>query len=137
VPKPGKATFTAKCARCHTLFGEGGKVGPDLTSYQRGDLETMLLSVVRPSAEVREGFETYTAATRDGLVLAGFLVEQDLRLVTLRGPDGKDVTLDRERLLELAPSKESLMPEGLLDGLTDQEVRDLFAYLRSTQPLID
>jgi putative heme-binding domain-containing protein len=89
VPKPGKATFTAKCARCHTLFGEGGKVGPDLTSYQRGDLETMLLSVVRPSAEVREGFETYTAATRDGLVLAGFLVEQDVRLVTLRGPDGR------------------------------------------------
>ena len=58
VPKPGKQIFDQQCARCHTLFGKGGKVGPDLTTYRRDDLETMLLNIVNPSAEIREGYAT-------------------------------------------------------------------------------
>ena len=56
VPKPGKQIFDQQCPRCHTLFGKGGKVGPDLTTYRRDDLETMLLNIVNPSAEIREGY---------------------------------------------------------------------------------
>jgi putative heme-binding domain-containing protein len=137
VPKQGKPLFLNHCGKCHTLFGEGGKVGPDLTPYKRDDLETMLLHVVNPSAEIREGFLNYVAITRTGRTVSGFLVEQDPTIVVLRGADGKDVTLARSEIDEMEASKLSLMPEGLLKEFTEQQVRDLFAYLRSTQPLID
>jgi putative heme-binding domain-containing protein len=137
VPKPGKRLFDQACARCHTLFSNGGKVGPDLTTYRRDDLDTMLLNIVNPSAEIREGFSTSIVATTDGRVLTGVVVEQDRNVVVLRVDDGRELTIAREDIDAIKASPKSLMPEGLLKGLGDQEVRDLFAYLRSTQPLID
>ena len=70
-PKPGKKIFEQKCARCHMLFGQGGKVGPDLTTYRRDDLETMVQNIVNPSAEIREGFVGSVVAMTDGRVLTG------------------------------------------------------------------
>ena len=98
VPKPGKQIFDQQCARCHTLFGKGGKVGPDLTTYRRDDLETMLLNIVNPSAEIREGYSTHIVAMTDGRVLSGVVVEQDKNVVVLRGGDGKDVALARAEI---------------------------------------
>ena len=70
-------------------------------------------------------------------MLSGIVVEQDKNVVVLRGGDGKELTLARDEIDAIKPSPTSIMPEGLLKGLSDQQVRDLFAYLRSTQPLID
>ncbi len=137
VPKPGKAIFDRHCVRCHTLFGKGGKVAPDLTTYRRDDLDSMLLNIVNPSAEIREGYSTSIIATIEGRVLSGIVVEQDKNVVVLRGDDGKETAIAREEIEAMKTSPRSIMPEGLLKGLGDQEVRDLFAYLRSTQPLID
>ncbi len=137
IPKPGKKIFEQQCARCHSLFGRGGKLGPDLTTYRRDDLDTMLLNIVNPSAEVREGFVGSVVAITDGRILSGVIIEQDKNVVVLREADGHDATLDRTSIDAMSPSKKSLMPEGLLDTLTPQQVRDLFAYLRSTQPLVD
>jgi putative heme-binding domain-containing protein len=136
-PYPGKKLFKETCAKCHQLFGQGGQVGPDLTTFKRDDLSNVLLHVVNPSAEIREGYETLLATTKDGRVLTGLLVDKDNRVVVLRGADGQTVTLRQEQIEEMQPQRKSLMPEGLLDPLTDQQVRDLFAYLRSTQPLND
>lgn len=136
-PYSGKKLFTANCAKCHTLFGLGGQIGPDLTSYKRDDVGNMLVNIVNPSAEVREGFETYQAATDDGRIVSGFLVDRDNQVVVLRGADGQTVTLAQDEIEELLPQRKSLMPEGVLAKLSEQDVRDLFAYLRSTQPLND
>ena len=95
VPKPGKQLFDQQCVRCHTLFGKGGKVGPDLTTYRRDDLETMLLNIVNPSAVIREGYATLVASLVDGRVLSGVVVEQDKNVVVLRCNDGKDVAVAR------------------------------------------
>src|SRR5205823_162691 len=95
VPKPGKAIFDRQCSRCHTLFGKGGKVGPDLTTYRRDDLETMLLNIVNPSAEIREGYPTSIIATADGRILNGVVVEQDNNVVILRVDDGKELAIAR------------------------------------------
>ncbi|HVY69481.1 MAG TPA: c-type cytochrome, partial [Verrucomicrobiae bacterium] len=135
-PYEGQKIFNGTCAACHKLFGQGGQIGPDLTTYKRDDLDTMLLSIINPSAEIREGFENYTVSTKDGRVLSGFLADKDNRVVVLRGIDGENVTIAQDQVREMKSAGVSLMPEGLLDTMDDQQVRHLFAYLRSTQPLV-
>lgn len=134
-PYKGKVLFKGSCGKCHLLYGEGGRIGPDLTSYKRDDTLRILLNVVNPSAEVREGFETVSVITDDGRVLNGFLADQDNRVVVIRGADGQSVTVSRDEIDEMVPQKKSLMPEGLLSKMSDQEIRDLFAYLRGSQPI--
>ena len=135
-PLPGQRLFMNQCARstCHTIFSQGGKVGPDLTSFRRDDLDAMLLSVVNPNAEIREGYGAILVSTVDGRVLTGILVEQDPQIVVLRGSDGREVSLRRDEIDVMKPSPTSLMPEGLFSGKPEKEIRDLFAYLRSSQP---
>jgi len=134
-PYNGRRLFLANCGKCHALFEEGGRLGPELTSYQRSDLNNLLLNVINPSAQIREGFENHIALTKDGRALNGFIADQDARVVVLRGTDGQTTSLAREEIDELAASPQSLMPENLLKDYTDQQIRDLFSYLRATQPL--
>jgi len=134
-PYAGEAIYMGRCAACHTLFHKGGQVGPNLTTYQRNDLGTMLISIVEPNAEIREGFENFVVTTKDGRTLTGFLADKDEHVVILRGFDGQDITLQREQIKELTAAGRSLMPDGLLEGLTDTELRDFFAYLRIPQPI--
>jgi putative membrane-bound dehydrogenase-like protein len=134
-PKVGKQLFMQNCGRCHLLWDEGGRVGPDLTPFARDNLERMLISIVNPSLEIREGFENYAAVATDGRVLNGFLVQKDSQVVILRGVDGQNVILRQNETEELTVLPQSVMPEGTLKTLADQQLRDLFAYLRSTQPV--
>jgi putative membrane-bound dehydrogenase-like protein len=134
-PYEGKKLFMASCGKCHLLFAQGGKIGPDLTTYKRDDLRGMLLNVMNPSAEIREGFENYIVLTTDGRALTGFIADQDTNVVVLRGADGQNVTVGRDEIDEMTATRQSVMPEGLLKDLGDQQIRDLFAYLRATQPL--
>jgi putative heme-binding domain-containing protein len=136
-PYVGKKLFTARCATCHVLHATGGSVGPDLTPFKRDDAAHLLLHIVNPSAEIREGYENHVVVTADGRTLTGILMEKDAGVVVLRTADGQRVVLPKDEVEELRVSGVSLMPEGLLHGLTDQEVRDLFAYLRSSQPLFE
>ena len=134
-PHRGKRLFDSSCAKCHLMFGEGGRIGPDLTTFRRDDLLNMLINVVNPSAEIREGFEQVMVVTHDGRAVSGLRFDQDQKVLVLRNVDGQNITVARSDIEETIPQPKSLMPEGLLNGLKDQEVRDLFAYLRSSQPL--
>ena len=73
--------------------------------------------------------------TKDGRSLTGFQVDRDNQVTVLRGLDGQDVTLPITDIESMKPNSRSLMPEGLLDGLSDQQLRDFFAYLRISQPI--
>ena len=134
-PYAGKKLFTTSCAACHKLFEQGGQIGPDLSTYQRDDIDNMLLHIVNPSAEIREGYENFLLTTKYGRTVVGFLVEQDNQTVVLRGLDGQDISLERKDIKTMNAQGVSLMPAGLLSGYTDDQIRDLIAYLRSTQPL--
>jgi putative membrane-bound dehydrogenase-like protein len=134
-PYSGEAIYTARCAACHKLFFKGGNVGPDLTTYQRDDLGTMLLSIINPSVEVREGYQYYSVETTDGRSLSGFFVDRDNQVTVLRSLGGENITLRAAEIKDLQPMGQSLMPPGLLEGLTDQQLRDFFAYLRISQPI--
>ncbi|MGC6458123.1 MAG: PVC-type heme-binding CxxCH protein [Akkermansiaceae bacterium] len=134
VPKKGAGHFKARCAGCHRMFNQGGLIGPDLTSYQRNDRDALLLAIIAPSAEIREGYEHTVARMKSGEVHSGFREEADPERLVIRQPSGQTRVLPRQEIEQLNISRSSMMPPGLLDGLNDKELRDLFAYLRSTTP---
>ncbi len=134
-PYKGKHLFDQNCGKCHFLFNSGGRIGPDLTAYKRDDLRGMLMNVVNPSLEIREGFENFLVVTSDGRTLNGFVTEQDNRLVVLKQADGQTVLIPRTDIEEMNAIPRSIMPEAILKDYNEQQLRDLFAYLRSTQPL--
>jgi len=136
-PYKGKKLYREMCGRCHQLFDDGGKVGPDLTGYQRDQLETLLRNIVGPSLEIREGYQMVRVLTSDSLVLTGFIESEQADQIVLRNTDGQSVTLQRSEIEQLEPQVLSLMPEGLLEKLDETQLRDLMAYLRSSQPLND
>ena len=134
-PYAGEAAYSRRCGSCHKLFHKGGDNGPDLTPYQRGDLGTLLIGIVDPDAEIREGYEYVTLVTKEGRTLSGFLTDQDPQVVVLRGMAGEDIRVERRQVESIEPMGRSLMPARLLEGLSDQELRDFFAYLRISQPI--
>ena len=134
-PYRGRDLFMQRCAACHKLFHKGGRIGPNLTHYQRDDLDTLLPGILDPSREIREGFEHMQVRTRDGRLLSGFLADRTDKLLILRGIDGGDAVVEQSQVESAKVSPSSLMPEGLLIGLSDQQLRDFFAYLRIAQPI--
>jgi putative membrane-bound dehydrogenase-like protein len=134
-PYNGKVLFMEHCGKCHVLFNQGGKIGPDLTAFRRDDLPNMLANIINPSLQIREGFENYLIVTLDGRALNGFLTDQDNQTVTVRGADGQSTTIAREDIDEMQAIPRSIMPEGILNQFNEQQMRDLFAYLRATQPV--
>lgn len=135
-PYAGKKLYLARCAICHKLFADGGAIGPDLTSYQRRDTTHMLLNIINPNAEIREGYENYVVTMKDSRVVTGFKADADKTVIVIRGSDGQSVTLKRSDISKMNAVGVSMMPPGLLSGLTDQQLRDFFAYFRTTQPLV-
>ncbi len=130
-PTRGKPLAAKHCLSCHQLFGEGQKVGPDLTAADRKNLDVLLLNVVDPSAVIREGYQQYVVTTADGRVYSGLLAEDMPDRVTVLDARGMRTPLARKEVGSVTRADSSLMPEGILDALSDQELRDLFAYLRS------
>jgi len=125
----GHAIFKATCAVCHTLGKEGGKIGPDLSGYERDNLDFMLPAIVDPSLAIREEFTAFTVVTKDGQTLMGFLDAQTPQSITVRDLNGQKLVLSRADVKSLTASPVSLMPEGLLDEMSAQQIADLFAYL--------
>lgn len=125
----GQALFAQRCAACHKLWGEGGSVGPELTGYERGNPDFWLTALLDPNLEIREGYGAYTLTLKGGETLMGLLVKQDANGVTLRDLAGQTHTARTEKIAALTALPVSLMPEGLLSGLEDGALRDLFAWL--------
>ena len=130
----GHALFTKHCATCHTLFEEGGKTGPNLTGYERDNIDFMLLSVVDPSAAIREEFTQFQIVTTSGLVLTGLIDTQDERTVSIRGANNQSTLLNRDEVEVLKAMDTSIMPDGLVDKINDVELADLFAYVMTRTP---
>ena len=124
----GRLVFKQTCAACHRLFDEGGDIGPELTGSQRGNLDYVLENVLDPSAVFAKDYRVTVVETKDGRVLTGIIRQENDRVLILQTQNEK-VTVPKKEIQSRARSPVSMMPEGLLDKLTNAEVRDLTAYL--------
>jgi putative heme-binding domain-containing protein len=129
-PSRGRALFAKTCAQCHTLYGTGGAVGPDLTGSQRANLDYVLSNVVDPSALIGREYQVTLIRTKDKRVVSGIATEtgNGYKVDSETGT----VVVPKEEVDKLKKSDLSMMPEGLLNGLSETEIADLIAYLRTT-----
>ena len=135
-PAKGKALFAKNCAACHQLFGEGGKIGPDLTTADRKNRGYLLAQVVDPSGFVRPEYVSYKVDTLDGRTLTGLAKEVGGAVTLTNVIDNKEqiTVIPKADIDDMRPSPVSLMPEKLFDGISNDDVRDLMAYLMADPP---
>jgi putative heme-binding domain-containing protein len=124
----GRAVFARTCQQCHTLFDAGGKVGPDLTGSNRADLDYILENILDPNAVIPNDYRASTVEMKDGRSITGIVKQQDDKSVTVV-TQNEALVLPRSEIESMQQSELSMMPEGLLAPLADQEVRDLLYYL--------
>ena len=132
----GKQVFAgAQCYKCHRMGVRGGILGPDLTSAGgKYGVHDLLVSILEPSKEISDQYGSTQFMTDDGRLVVGRVINmsgQDLRIMTDMLDPSKLTTVKRDEIEQTKPSESSMMPEGLLDTYTAEEVRDLIAYLRA------
>lgn len=126
----GRASFEQRCASCHTLFDRGGKLGPDLTGSGRKDLEYLLINILDPNAAIPADWRLTIVTLTDGRTLSGSITAEHDNAVILQTAEGT-MTLERPIIRSIDRLNTSLMPAGLVDDMTPEQVRDLFAFLMS------
>jgi putative heme-binding domain-containing protein len=120
------------CVRCHRLEGVGGSIGPDLTRlWDTHSVEKILESILEPSKEIKEGYQTYRAETTKGKVVTGLKISQTREAVVLRDANGADVRIPAKELESLTATKTSLMPDDVVKHLSLDQLIDLVAFLKS------
>jgi putative heme-binding domain-containing protein len=125
----GRSIFRQRCTSCHHLGGEGFAVGPDLSVAKVKGKETLLISILQPSLEITPGYATVVVETRHGENLVGIIADENQATITLRQPRGVEFVWPRSNIQSIHPQPWSLMPEGLQQGLTAQNMADLLEYL--------
>ncbi|MBT6768409.1 MAG: c-type cytochrome [Opitutales bacterium] len=126
----GNEIFDRSCVACHRLYGKGGSVGPDLSGADRQNLYYLIENLVDPSAVLPRDFRMTLVSLKDGRVLAGTISAQSPHSITLVGLEGEHVIANND-ILKKEQVEQSIMPEGLLQNLTENEVRDLVGFLQS------
>ncbi|HVJ68226.1 MAG TPA: family 16 glycoside hydrolase, partial [Caulifigura sp.] len=125
----GRAIFAKTCQQCHTLFGTGGKVGPDLTGSNRANTEYLLSNIVDPSAVMAKEYRPTIFALSDGRVITGILKDEAGAIYTVQTAN-ELVTFPKDDVEARKDSDQSMMPDDQLKNFTDAEVRALAAYLQ-------
>ena len=131
-PKRGRAVFKRTCISCHKMYDEGGLIGPELTGANRTDLNYILGNVLTPSDVIQDDYRMVLVLTNEGRLYSGILAGENERSLSLRvaGQD-EAVIIPKSAIASREVAKVSMMPEGILRNLTDAEVLDLVAYLRT------
>jgi putative membrane-bound dehydrogenase-like protein len=126
----GRTVFARACAACHKVGGLGTPVGPDIADTLGKSREQLLHDILNPNAAIDADYLVYRAATRDGRVLTGLLVGESAEAIRLREAEGREQTVCRSELEELASTGRSLMPEGVETDVSPDEMADLLTFLK-------
>lgn len=133
--RKGHDTYLQRCSTCHRLAGEGFSLGPDLESVRANGKETLLGNLLDPNREVMPKYVDYFVETKDGESYSGLVVSENESTLTLRQPNGQETQLARANLQSVRSLGQSMMPEGLEEGLTPQDLADLMQYILTAEPL--
>ena len=131
----GKSVFGRTCGPCHKMYGEGGIIGPDLTGSNRANLDYLLFNILNPSGEIQNDYKMVVVTTRDGRTYTGNVASENERQVRMRVVGQDAVVLNKSDIQSREVTAVSMMPTGLLETLTDKEVVDMIAYLRTMEPV--
>jgi putative membrane-bound dehydrogenase-like protein len=127
----GKAVFDTNCARCHMPRLQGGRVGPDLSGVNNKTKDELLTSILNPSYAIEPHYVHYVLTTKDGEIHDGVIANETPGAITLRGGTEGDETILRTNIANIRASSVSLMPEGLEQSMSRQDIADVIAYLRA------
>lgn len=128
--KAGEAVFQTHCGVCHSYAGKGGQVGPDLTGVKNQPPDALLLHILVPNYEVYPTYQSIVVRTKDGGSFSGWVVSETDNSLTLRTAFGTDEAILRSNIESLTNSGLSLMPNGLEQTMTKEDMANLIAYLR-------
>jgi putative heme-binding domain-containing protein len=127
----GKKVFDDHCARCHMPRRSAERVGPDLSGINNKTKEELLTSILNPSYAIEPRFVNYVVTTREGRMYDGVIANETPGAITLRGGSEEgDETVLRRNVADIRASSVSLMPDGIEENLSKQDLADLIAYLR-------
>jgi putative heme-binding domain-containing protein len=115
---------------CHAVQGIGHTVGPDLASVASRRTDLLIADIIDPSQQVAPDFINYLVTTKDGRVLSGVIAAETTESVTLRREEGQQDTIHRSNIEELRASGKSIMPDGLEEKITPDQLADLLEFLR-------
>ena len=121
----------AICAACHVFGREGGNIGPVLSGVGAMGTEAILRNLITPNAAMEPGYRIFRVEKTDGSIVEAFFVSEDKKAVVIRLPGAADQRIERKDIRSTKYLRRSLMPEGLLDTMTPEQVSDLFAYFRT------
>ena len=124
----GRLIFSKSCQNCHKLYGEGGTIGPDITGSNRADLDYLLSNLIDPSAEVAKDYRMSIVETQNGRKISGIVVERTPARLIIQTATER-IILAVEDVDTVRDSDISIMPDGQLDVLTKEQIRDLIGYL--------
>ena len=124
----GKA-LSALCMACHQIGNAGGQIGPNLSGAGAMGLEAVLRNILTPNAAMEPGYRIYRVEMKNGDLIDAFFVSEDKNAIVIRQPGLQDRRLEKKDIRSTKFIRRSLMPEGLLDALQEQQVADLLAYL--------
>ena len=126
----GRVIYEKTCGKCHRLFGQGGQIGPDITGSNRANLDYLLQNLIDPNALIGRDYQATQLVTADGRLITGLVMEENDTAIAVQTANEKLVVDKRDiEVRRLSPT--SMMPEGQIDQLQFEEVRDLVAYLAS------
>ena len=126
----GAALFDKHCATCHAHAGRGFAVGPNLAEFAAKTVDDFLLAIIDPNAAVDPKFVTYDIETKDGRSLSGLVKDETASSLTLIQAGGVTETVLRSAIHEMRALQLSLMPEGLEQSLSPQEMADLIGWIK-------
>jgi len=132
-PAKGKKTFLDRCASCHRFGNDGFVLGPDLVTVKNSGKEKLLVNILDPNREVASQYSAYLVETKDSDSIVGIIVNDTATSITLRQAYGVETVVFRNNIKKLKNQGQSLMPEGLEEGLKAQDLADLLEFISTVQ----